>query len=276
MSHYIAIAVLLSAVVTTAHANLISFSDSGANAAAVQSTVDDFRTALGTLNANVDGSFGAGRREINWDGVPNALAAPDNFPANFFNANSPRGVVLSTPGSGFQVSANANSSAPIEFGNINASYPAQFMAFSSQRLFTAIGSNIVDVNFFIPGSATPTFTTGFGAMFSDVDLANTTSIQFFDLGNALIGTVYAPSIIGNETLSFVGGLFTAGEQVGRVRITSGNSALGPNESPSTDLVVMDDFIYAEPVALTTIPEPATLVLISLGLAFVGLSRGKKV
>src|SRR5438046_10299232 len=92
----------------------VTFSASGANPAGIQTTVDAFRTALGTLNPNVVGSFGTGRREINWDGVPDALAAPNNLPPNFFNVNSPRGVVFSTPGSGFQVSANSGV-APIEF-----------------------------------------------------------------------------------------------------------------------------------------------------------------
>ena len=35
-----------------------------------------------------------GRREINWDGVADGFAAPNNLPANFFNKNSPRGVVF--------------------------------------------------------------------------------------------------------------------------------------------------------------------------------------
>ena len=273
MLRFIALTVLLSAAVTTTHANLITFSASGANAADIQATVDGFRVALGTLNSNVAGSFGTGRREINWDGVPDALSGPSNLPADFFNVNSPRGVVFSTPGTGFQVSANAVSGTPIEFGNINALYPGSFKTFSAQRLFTALGSNIIDVNFFIPGTTTPAFTTGFGAVFSDVDLANMTSIQFFNLANALIGTVFAPSITGSETLSFVGGLFNSGEQVSRIRITSGNAALGPNESPTADLVVIDDFIYAEPRAVTTVPEPVSLSLFLLGaLLIAGFKR----
>jgi hypothetical protein len=262
---------ILAACASLSQAAPVTFTAAGANSAAIQGTVDAFRTALGTLNANVAGSFGSGRREINWDGVPDALAAPNNLPANFFNVNSPRGVVFSTPGTGFQVSANSGV-APIEFGNINPTYSSLFAPFSAQRLFTALGSNIVDINFFVPGTNTPAFTTGFGSVFSDVDIANATTIQFFNLANASLGTFSAPipSPVGNETLSFLGVLFNAGEQVSRVRITSGNSALGPNESPTTDLVVMDDFIYAEPRAIA---EPASFGLTLLGLLLItGFTR----
>jgi hypothetical protein len=55
-----------------------------------------------------------------------------------------------------------------------------------------------------------------------------------------------PSAVGNQTFSFLGVDFGLPE-VSRVRITNGNAALGPNETPGLDLVVMDDFIYAEPV-----------------------------
>jgi hypothetical protein len=93
------------------------FSSSGLTAADITPTVNAFRLSLGTLNPNVAGSFGSGRREINWDGVPDALSAPNNLPANFFNVNSPRGVVFATPGTGFQVSATAASGTPVQFGN---------------------------------------------------------------------------------------------------------------------------------------------------------------
>ncbi len=74
---------------------------------------------------------------------------------------------------------------------------------------------------------------------------------------------FVPSSPGSETLSFLGVVFGAGELVSRVRINSGNSILDPDNFLS-DLVVMDDFIYAEPQALP-VPEPTTGVLISLGL-----------
>lgn len=236
------------------HASPIVFSASGSNAVAIQGTVDAFRTALGTLNPNVVGSFGGGRREINWDGVPNAFSAPSNLPANFFNVNSPRGVTFSTPGTGFQVSANAGV-APVRFDNIEPSYSSLFATFSAQRLFTALGSTVTDVNFFVPGSTTPAFVTAFGTVFTDIDVSTSTSIQFFDLDNVSLGTFSAPAASGDGTLSFLGVRFDAGERVGRVRITSGNQILGARELG--DLVVMDDFIYAEPRA---VPEPATAAL----------------
>jgi hypothetical protein len=68
-----------------AAAATVVFSGTGVNVAAVTPTVDAFRSALGGLNPNVVGSLGTGRREINWDGVPDTFAAPNLLPGNFFN-----------------------------------------------------------------------------------------------------------------------------------------------------------------------------------------------
>ncbi len=221
-----------------------------------------------TLNPNVAGSFGSGRREINWDGVPDAFSAPNLFPPNFFNTNSPRGVVFTTGGTGFQVSATAASGTPVEFGNINATYTGLFQTFSAQRLFTALGSNVLDVNFFVPGTTTPALTRGFGSVFTDVDLANITSLQFFDASNTSLGTFFVPAgTVASESLSFLGVDFGS-NIVSRVRITSGNAALGPNEAGALDLVVMDDFLFGEPVA--AVPGASTLMLLFGGLLGLGV------
>lgn len=246
----------------------ITFSVSGPNPAGIQGTVDSFRTALGTLNPNVAGSLGTGRREINWDGIPDALSAPNNLPANFFNVNSPRGVIFSGAPA-FQVSANAGV-APVRFDNINATYSGAFQTFSPQRLFTGIGANDYDVSFSVPGTNLASFTSAFGAVFTDVDIANTTSIQYFDTSNNSLGTFFAP--VANNGLSFLGVQFNADEKIGRVHITQGNVALGPADAPPTaDVVVADDFIYAEPAA---VPEPAAWMMMTLGAGILAITRRK--
>lgn len=67
----------------------------------------------------------------------------------------------------------------------------------------------------------------------------------------------------NGTLSFLGVLFTS-EQIARVRVINGNTALGPDDNPAggVDVVALDDFLFAEPRA---VPAPAGLTLLSLGL-----------
>jgi hypothetical protein len=54
-----------------------------------------------------------------------------------------------------------------------------------------------------------------------------------------------------------------------VRVTSGTTALGPNDDPGAgvDIVALDDFLYAEPQAFVS--EPPILEL--LGVAFFALT-----
>ena len=84
MRYVLTVLVLCCALVLPAFGGPVLFSATGLNAASIQSTVDSFRTALGTNNGAVATPFPSGRREINWDGVPDTLAAPNNLPANQF------------------------------------------------------------------------------------------------------------------------------------------------------------------------------------------------
>lgn len=224
----------------------------GPNSATIQSAVNDFRKALGQNN-NVGGTFPTGRREINWDGVPPNFSAPNKLPPNFFNVNSPRGVVFQTPGHGFQVSANVGK---IEFDNINPTYSAIFRTFSPQKLFTALGSNVMEVNFFVPGTSRRATVNGFGAVFTDVDRLGPTKIEYFGANNTLLFTDFVPNVPNSrESLSFLGVSFNQGERIHKVRITSGNAPLSfnNNDGGTKDIVVMDDFIYGEPRPLWWTP-----------------------
>ena len=55
-----------------------------------------------------------------------------------------------------------------------------------------------------------------------------------------------------------------------MRIVTGTTALGPSESASVDLVVMDDFLYGEPRA-DVVPEPTTVLLVGTMMAGLGLA-----
>jgi hypothetical protein len=249
MNHFaIAVAVVLLSLPTLAVAAPVVFEASGASPADIQAAVDDFRNFLGTNNG-VGGTFPDGRREINWDGVPDAFSAPNNLPANFFNVNSPRGVVFFTPGTGFQVSANGvnPTNTPVRFGNIHPVLPDLFSTFSPQRLFTALDSTITEALFFVPGTSVPATVDGFGAVFTDVNTDHSTKIEYFDVNGALLfGQNVLPRSPHRGSLSFLGVGFDAGERVFLVRITSGNRVL---KTPARDVVVMDDFIYRDVVVM---------------------------
>jgi hypothetical protein len=230
------------------------FEASGATANDILNKVNAFRNFLGNPNNIAGPPSATGHREINWDAVPDAFAAPNLLPANFFNKNSPRGIVFFTPGTGFEVSANLvnPTHTPVRFGNINPVYPALFSAFSQQKLFTALNSTITENLFFVPSgmpgvNSTQSATVkGFGVVFTDVNIGTSTKIEYFDVaGNLLFRRNVLPQPTARAGFSFLGvGFDTAG--VFMVRITSGNRIL---KAPNLDVVAMDDFIYGEPQAL---------------------------
>lgn len=278
---------VLTCTAAAAQTSLTVRSGAANDVAGITSVRDQFRIDLGGgTTAGPNGLFDDGvrqRREINWDGVAAGFSAPNQLPANFFNVNSPRGNVYSTPGTGFMVSGattdgGAGQPAAPNFGNIDPSYSATFAPFSGQRLFVPLGSNQMDVHFFVPGTNIPGATRGFGVIFSDVEQAATTALQFFDTEGNSLGAFAAPPQAGANGFSFLGAFTTDGsDAIARVRITLGTTALGlgvlDNPGGGVDLVAMDDFLYGNP---TAVPEPASLSLLGAGvLAAIAKRRRKR-
>jgi hypothetical protein len=208
-----------------------------------------YRNLLGPDNGGAPGGDAAGRREITWDGVPDSLASPHPYPSGFFNGTTApraRGAVLRTPGTGLRVSADSDNPAAAapRFGDINPSYTSEFRTFSAQRLFSPVGSNVVNLTFRVPGTRTRAVVRGFGAVYTGIDLRENTAFEYFDRAGRSLGTYSVP--VGKRKLSFLGVVFDEAI-VARVRIEYGNRALGSSESPGVDVAVMDNFIYGEPV-----------------------------
>jgi hypothetical protein len=210
----------------------------------VGAKVTEFRDVLGAPNGGTAGEQPTGRREINWDG---AGAIPFNnrndFPADFFNTTVKSGAVFTTPGTGFRNDSTL-------FSDINPGYAQQFLFFSANKIFAPIGSNQLDQVFRVAGQPTPALVRGFGIVFSDVDLADKTTIQLFAQDGSSLGSYSAPVRSDDGGLSFIGVTF-ADAIIARVRITLGTGALGANVNDvsaggTADLVVLDNLIYGEP------------------------------
>lgn len=244
---------------STALGAVTVFEAAGPDAAAIQSTVDGFRTSLGANNG-VGNPKTEGRREINWDGVPAQFLDP--FPPNFFNANSPRGLELSTSGSRLKVSGDDGTPSFLlrdvtarEWGLV------ELAAFSPQKIFTTLASREITGVFFVPGTTTRAAVSGFGAIFVDVDAADTSRLEGYDARGNLIfsrnvpvsGTVPPPGR-PSKGFSFVGVVVESGERIAFVRIVTGNAPMdSPWVEPEPDGVALDDFIYGEPLALASPP-----------------------
>ena len=210
----------------------------------ITARVDEFRNALGPSNGGAAGEQPAGRREISWDGAAaNPFNNRNDFPADFFNTTARNGAVFTTAGTGFRNDSTL-------FVDLNPAYAAQFNVFSPTKVFAPIGSHQLDHLFQVAGQPTPAVSRGFGIVFSDVDMADKTTIQLFDRHGNTLGTYAAPVRSDAAGLSFVGVTFTDA-LIARVRITLGTGALGAGVNDVTaggtvDLVVLDNLIYGEP------------------------------
>lgn len=209
----------------------------------------EFRTRLGDQLNTAPGPFTTGRREINWDAVPVTFTNNNNFPHDFFGSFDPalpngrkRGFVITNTTDAFRVDTT-------DCKEINALYEQELDIFSPKRIFAAIGSNTTDCAFRIPGTSTAAFIKGFGVVFSDVDVAGSTHIEFFS-GEKSLGKFNAPVRTAASSISFLG-VYFPDDRVTGIRITTGDGKLSSatldvSNGGSKDIVAMDDFLYNEP------------------------------
>jgi hypothetical protein len=248
---------------TTTGADFVAptvFQAAGPDSASIQGIVIQYQAALGGKNNNSDGPHSDGFRQINWDGGSTANLTTTLSPNPFAGFQATRGALFTTPdGTGFVQAPPSGLAAANVFNN--PSYATIFTPFSASRLFSAIGSNITDVTFFVPGAGTvPTTTKGFGAVFADVDQPDgsgpgekrgnrkaSTLVEYFGVNGELLFSSLVPAAPGDGSLSFFGVKFPDA-RIARVRITSGNAVPGADDAGKVDVVMMDDFIYGEPKA----------------------------
>jgi hypothetical protein len=257
----VATTVLLS--LPTAPANAASQLFSGAGSAAALPALNAFAAAIGGANNGVAPPPATGGfRRIDWDGVSvdprnqvSFIIVPNQSVGILPDLFQPRGVVFD----------RVHSVAQDGYVSVNSGVAGQFPAFTPPKTFSPFNNNQVTVNFVFPsvrGSpAVPAATRGFGAIFLDVETANTSSLEYF-AGTTSLGKFFVPPGPTGEP-EFLGVLFDtpvvtsvritvgAGTMFGfqdPAQITPGAPDITINRATGIDQAILDDFIYAEPTA----------------------------
>jgi hypothetical protein len=254
-------------------------------------------TAMNAFAAAIGGANNGGNpppqangfRAINWDGVLldgtdfggiSIIISPNHVVGIPLNRFQERGVFFDEI---YAVSGPASATDPSTFTTVNPNVANLFPAFSPTKTFAMFNDNGIGFRFVLASAHTASqefaATRGFGAIFRNVVLANTTSIEYFN-GARSLGKFFVPiAPIGSlGQAEFLGVLF-ANPIVTSVQITCGTDALfsfdGTTISSSSsnnppgghNLVVTDDFVYAEPVVATN-AQPA--IAATAGSSFNGL------
>jgi hypothetical protein len=213
----------------------------------ITAKVDQFRQMLGSVLNTTPGQT-SGRREINWDAVPDTYAT-QKLPSDFFNPTAPGSAANLQRGFRYADPTDVRISSTV-FSDLDATNGTQFAAFSGGKTFSAVNNVLWDIFFEVPGETVQAGVRGFGAVFLDVDEANSTTIEYFS-GNRSLG-VFSVPVRSTSSYSFLG-VYFQNEKVTRIRIKQGNAVVAAGVKDitaggSNDLVIMDDFLYDEPKA----------------------------
>ena len=227
-----------------------------------------FEAAIGGVNNGAGPpEHASGFRSITWDGVqlngtdPAATTITLNHTVALA-ANRFQGTGAFLPG---QVAVSNDGYADV---NPSVASPARFPAFSPANVFAPFNGNATEVDFVTPSSAGPPIpqaVRGFGAVFLNNRVSNSSAIAFYD-GSVLLATEFVPASATAGTAEFLGALFTL-PVVTKVVITTGSDSIfkfdgttvtaGVNDNPpATNLVAMDDVAFSEPAPLHSIAGAA--------------------
>jgi hypothetical protein len=242
----------------------VTFSGVGGTntAGAAFDALTSFETAIGGSKNTATAPQSGGFRTITWDGVK--LDGTDfggGANTTVINMGKTVGIPLNRfqgQGTFFeQVYAVSGDG----FTDVNPNVTGLFPAFSPSNTFAMFNDNTIDQSFVLPSATgtTPALagTRGFGAIFINNEVANTSSIEYFH-GDLSLGKFFVP--VGTQGQpEFLGELFND-PIVTKVTLTLGTDVLfsfdgttasgtTTNSPPTHNLVVTDDFVYPEPVSI---------------------------
>lgn len=256
-------------------------STSGGSFTALQA----FQKAIGgSDNGATASAQSTGYRTINWDDVK--LDGTDFSGASTtIKANT----TVAIPTNRYQERATqfaASYAVSIDSGSgsftdVNPNVSSLFASFSAKNTVTSFNNNVIGVTFVLASNHTTTpsagATKGFGAIFRNVEVANSTSIEYFNGGTSL-GKFFAPASTTKGDAVFLGELFSS-SIVTSVQITLGQGAVfsfngttaisGGSDNPAAlqNLVAADDFVFAEPAKISNVSS--TTITPTQGTAFTG-------
>jgi len=214
----------------------------------INDEIDAFRNLLGDPLNNTTGVTG-GRREIDWDGVPDDLMG-QALPNDFFNPVGPGAVVSRQRGLAY-VSGGEFRVSNTGFSDLNDSGADQLIPFSGDKVFANISSIDWEIEFEEPGQHIGASVRGFGAVFTDVDKESSVFLEFFN-GTKKLAKIFVPKKNDSSPHSFLGIYFSNGDVITRIRVHHGGRLI-ENEKDitdggSADLIALDNFFYDEPIA----------------------------
>ncbi len=257
--------------VTATQASTTVYSGSGANTASVFA---DFQAAIG------------GGSRIAWDGVK-----LDGTDANPNTRVIDSGKTVEIPVDRFRnvgaIYADPYTVSGDGFNSVSPVTAGQFTAFTKNNIFAMFDPNdgefedrFIEQTFVVPGTNTAALTRGFGAIFTDVELAGTSSIEYFGSQGVSLGKYDVPVGASGET-QFLGVLFDQ-PLIESVRLTLGTHAVfsfdgsvvkSLNLAEGMDIAATDDFLFATPVAAVPLPS-AVWFFGSALMGFLGILKRK--